>query len=76
MDDPAIWGLVAFLRQLLTLSADDYDEAVEHSGGHAHAGAESAGHDDDHEHGAGQDHRTNLDRQDRRRILGFLKDRA
>ena len=53
MDDRAIWGLVAFLQRLPTLSADDYHEAVEHSGGHAHGAAESAGHNDEHEHGSG-----------------------
>ena len=57
MDDQAIWGLVAFLQQLPTLSADDYHETVEHSSGHAHGAAESASHGDKHEHGSGPSQR-------------------
>lgn len=62
MDDKSIWGMVAFLQTLPRLSAEQYQEAVEHSGGHSHGGPGEAGHDEAaHEHGdhdggnAGQD---------------------
>ena len=48
MDDHAIWGLVAFLQQLPKLTAGDYHEAVEHSGGHSHGPGDSHA-DMDHE---------------------------
>ena len=40
MDDEAIWGIVALLRQLPDLSEDRYHALVEASGGHSH------GHDE------------------------------
>jgi mono/diheme cytochrome c family protein len=41
MEDPYIWGMVAFLRELPDLSRDRYDALVEASGGHRHGGTET-----------------------------------
>lgn len=49
MDDQYIWELVAFLRELPSLSASQYQSLVESSGGHQHGGGESTqsgGHHD------------------------------
>jgi len=58
MDDQAIWGMVAFLQQLPTLTPEAYHEAVEQSAGHSHGQAETANrdspedeHEQDHDHG-------------------------
>jgi mono/diheme cytochrome c family protein len=41
MDDQTIWGMVAFLQQLPTLTPEDYHEAVEQSEGHSHGAGEA-----------------------------------
>jgi len=62
MEDPYLWGLVAFLQQLPKLDAAQYRSLVASSGGHSHGGGETkphthaAGeiedhHDDGDEHG-------------------------
>jgi mono/diheme cytochrome c family protein len=71
MNDPYIWDLVAFVRALPSLSAEQYAAEVEASEGHSHGGRESSGHSHDeraehdeqptsaHTHddkGAGHDH--------------------
>ena len=48
MKDPYLWGMVAFLQKLPTLSAQQYQELVESSEGHSHGGGED--HDSDHDH--------------------------
>lgn len=50
MNDPYIWDLVAFVRALPSLSAEQYTAEVEASEGHSHGGGESTGHS--HEQGA------------------------
>lgn len=64
MDDAAIWGMTAFVRQLPTLTAEQYVALVASSGGHDHGGVASAGMaNDDHAgdaHGAG-DHPGGVD---------------
>jgi mono/diheme cytochrome c family protein/ketosteroid isomerase-like protein len=45
MQDEYIWDLVAFLRALPTLSAEQYAAEVAASGGHSHGGGESGDHD-------------------------------
>lgn len=52
MEDSYIWDLVAFLRALPSLSAQQYADEVAASGGHSHGGGESA----DHHHDEGHDH--------------------
>lgn len=52
MQDQYIWEVVAFLRKLPSLSAEQYHSEVEASGGHSHGGGESAGHS----HEAAGDH--------------------
>lgn len=42
MDDPSIWGLVAFLQKLPELDPREYQELVASSGGHSHGGGELA----------------------------------
>ncbi|MFZ2506956.1 MAG: cytochrome c [Steroidobacteraceae bacterium] len=42
MDDASIWGMVAFIRKLPDMSADQYRELVESSGGHSHGGGDAA----------------------------------
>lgn len=67
MDDPYIWGMVALLRQLPSLDADQYRALVASSGGHQHGGGETALHHDEqtplldepashHDHNADDDH--------------------
>ena len=59
MQDPYIWGMVAFLQRLPKLDAAQYTALVESSGGHSHGGGESGDdhHDhDDHEGMAGHHH--------------------
>ncbi len=46
MDDESIWGMVAFVRQLPGMSAADYHELVESSGGHSHGHGETPAHAD------------------------------
>nr|WP_194789873.1 cytochrome c [Pseudomonas sp. UFMG81] len=45
MDDPYIWGIVAFLDQLPRMNAEQYAGLVASSGGHQHGGGESQPHD-------------------------------
>lgn len=52
MEDPFIWEVVAFLRKLPSLSAEQYRAEVAASGGHSHGGGESA----EHSHEEGEDH--------------------
>ena len=52
MDDKYIWDLVAFLRKLPSLSAEQYKAEVASSGGHSHGGGESA----EHSHEEGEEH--------------------
>jgi mono/diheme cytochrome c family protein len=65
MEDQYIWGLVAFLGKLPALSADDYRELVEASGGHRHGGSKSGveeaatpskNHSDDDDHSQAPPH--------------------
>lgn len=56
MEDQYIWDMVAFIRKLPEMSAEDYVSTVRASGGHSHGGTESTdqqsqgkrehGHDD------------------------------
>ena len=41
MEDPYIWGMVAFLQKMPDLSRGQYDALVEASGGHRHGGTET-----------------------------------
>jgi ketosteroid isomerase-like protein len=52
MEDPYIWDVVAFLRKLPELSAEQYQAEVAASGCHSHGGGESA----EHSHEEGEDH--------------------
>ena len=52
MEDQYIWDVVAFVRKLPSLSAEQYQAEVTASGGHSHGGGESA----DHHHEEGEDH--------------------
>jgi ketosteroid isomerase-like protein len=52
MEDPDIWEIVALLRKLPSLSAEQYQAEVAASGGHSHGEGESA----DHGHEEGQVH--------------------
>lgn len=45
MEDKYVWDLVAFLRQLPTLSPEQYATEVAASGGHSHGGGESTSGD-------------------------------
>lgn len=65
MDDRFIWGMVAFLKKLPTLSEEQYKTEVACSGGHSHGGSVTVehGHEQDAvdcgpggETGAGDDH--------------------
>lgn len=47
MQDPYIWGMVAFLQQLPKLDDAHYDAMVGSSGGHSHGGGESGDHHHD-----------------------------
>ena len=44
MEDTYIWNMVAFLQQLPSLDAQEYQALVARSGGHSHGGGESGGH--------------------------------
>ena len=44
MRDEYIWGIVAFLQQLPTLDAEEYEALVASSGGHSHGGGETKPH--------------------------------
>ena len=44
MQDQYIWGMVAFLQKLPTLSAMEYEQAIRTSPGHQHGGGETAPH--------------------------------
>ncbi|WP_298183814.1 cytochrome c [uncultured Pseudomonas sp.] len=52
MDDPYIWGMVAFLDQLPKLDAAQYQALVRASSGHAHGGGESPMHNHEGQHGS------------------------
>ncbi len=54
MDDASIWGLVAFIQKLPSLTPEAYRAAVEASGGHSHGGPEEESAD--HEPGSGHSH--------------------
>lgn len=49
MEDRYIWDMVAFLRQLPTMSAEQYAAEVRASGGHSHGRSESTGEPDEHD---------------------------
>lgn len=59
MDDKYIWDLVAFLRKLPSLSAEQYKAEVAASGGHSHGGGESA----EHSHEEGEEHEEHEEHQ-------------
>lgn len=44
MDDPYIWNMVAFLQQLPSMDAAQYQAMVANSGGHSHGGGETQPH--------------------------------
>jgi mono/diheme cytochrome c family protein len=50
MDEKSIWGLVAFVQRLPSLTAAQYHELVESSGGHSHGPGMEEGHEHHHEH--------------------------
>lgn len=52
MEDPYIWGIVAFLQQLPSLDAEQYQLLVASSSGHQHGGGETRMHDAPDGHGA------------------------
>lgn len=54
MSDPYIWGLVALLEQLPSLTALEYQTLIATSEGHQHGGGKSMPHPADHPH-AGED---------------------
>ncbi|WP_150305437.1 c-type cytochrome [Pseudomonas saliphila] len=54
MDDQYIWELVAFVQELPSLSASQYQSLVESSGGHQHGGGESPQHGGHHDGGAAE----------------------
>lgn len=54
MEDEYIWNMVAFLQELPTLDAEQYQALVARSGGHSHGGGETDGHA--HADGARDDH--------------------
>jgi mono/diheme cytochrome c family protein len=60
MGDEHIWGMVAFLQQLPSLDAVQYQALVAASDGHSHGGGETAMHDHSRQHDApdapGTDH--------------------
>ena len=45
MEDEYIWDMVAFLRKLPDLTAEQYADEVRESGGHFHGGSESTERD-------------------------------
>lgn len=56
MEDQYIWDMVAFIRQLPTMDADQYAAAVEASEGHSHGGGESGDHEHDDEAESSEPH--------------------
>jgi mono/diheme cytochrome c family protein len=56
MEDRYIWDLVAFLKQLPTMSAEQYAAEVEASGGHSHGGGETQAHTHEDAAGGGSAH--------------------
>lgn len=50
MADPYIWGMVAFLQQLPSLDAEQYNALTTSSGGHQHGGGESKMHNHEGQH--------------------------
>lgn len=56
MDDPYIWELVAFVQELPSMSASQYQSLVESSGGHQHGGGESPQHEGHHDSEAATGH--------------------
>ena len=46
MSDEYLWNMVAFLKVLPTLNAEQYQAMVDSSGGHSHGGGETMPHDD------------------------------
>lgn len=54
MGDPYIWGMVAFLRELPTLDAEQYQNLVAASGGHQHGGGETDMHNHEGQHGSAE----------------------
>lgn len=62
MEDKYLWGLVAFLQKLPTLSPEQYEQMVEDSPGHQHGGGEgitpaaAPAHHDHHHHDHGHAH--------------------
>ena len=65
MEDQYIWDVVAFVRKLPSLSAEQYQAEVMASGGHSHGAGESADHSheegDDHEEGTADHHSHDTD---------------
>jgi len=63
MKDPYIWDLVAFVRKLPSLSAEQYATEVRASEGHSHGGGESSDHSHEenaergHSHDTAENHR-------------------
>src|SRR3990167_2498789 len=51
MGDEYIWGMVAFLDQLPTMDAKQYQALVASSGGHQHGGGETQMHNHEGQHG-------------------------
>lgn len=51
MGDEYIWGMVAFLNQLPTMDAKQYQTLVASSGGHQHGGGETQMHNQEGQHG-------------------------
>lgn len=58
MKDPYIWDLVAFVRKLPSLSAEQYAAEVRASEGHSHGGGESSGHSHEEDAQRGHSHDT------------------
>jgi hypothetical protein len=56
MDDRYIWGLVAFVMKLPTLSEEQYKTEVACSGGHSHGGNVTVEHHHDHPEGDADAH--------------------
>lgn len=55
MDDDYIWDLVALVKQLPGMSAEQYAAEVRASGGHSHGGGESMKEEGEHEHAEGEE---------------------
>jgi len=51
MGDEYIWGMVAFIDQLPTMDAKQYQALVASSGGHQHGGGETQMHNHEGQHG-------------------------